>query len=165
MTRHVLLEDGSAIETVPPGDDRLRYWDLLLLADESPTQVRSYMNDGSLYGIVAPDESPIAVVLVTTVAPAEVEVKAVAVREDHQGRGVARRLLTFALEDQKTRGARRAIIATGTTSFAPIALYQKLGFRLFRLDRDHFVPEHGYPEPIWENGIQLIDQVWLDLDL
>jgi len=41
MTRHVLLEDGSAIETVPAGDDRLRYWDLLLLADESPTQVRS----------------------------------------------------------------------------------------------------------------------------
>lgn len=165
MPRLAELEDGSVIESVPAGEERLRYWELLLLADESESQVRSYINDGSLYGIQDPDGEPAAVVLITPSAAHEIEVKAVAVREDQQGRGLARRLLTLALDEQRRQGAKRAIVATGTTSFAPLALYQKLGFRLFRIDRDHFVAEHGYPDPIWENGIQLIDQVWLDRDL
>ena len=46
-----------------------------------------------------------------------------------------------------------------------LAFYQKVGFRLWRIERDVFSPERGYPEGIEENGIPLRDMVWLERDL
>jgi hypothetical protein len=35
-------------------------------------------------------------------------------------------------------------------------------FRFWRIERDVFAPERGYPEGLEENGIPLRDMVWLD---
>ena len=42
---------------------------------------------------------------------------------------------------------------------------QKAGFRLWRIERDYFSPEHGYPADLEENGIPLRDMVWMDQEL
>ncbi|MGI9253655.1 MAG: GNAT family N-acetyltransferase [Thermomicrobiales bacterium] len=152
------------LEELPAGAQRRAYMDLLLLADESPEQVAGYVDLGTLY--IAREDDGVAAGLALVIADGdEAELKSVAVREDRQGRGVARAMLTEVIARQRLAGIRRMTVATGSSSLGPLALYQKLGFRLLRVDRDFFSPERGYPEEIWENGIQLRDMVWLDLDM
>ncbi len=51
------------LHIVGPGPERERYLSLLLLADESETQVRSYLQQGDLYVLFAGDEGAVGVVL------------------------------------------------------------------------------------------------------
>ncbi|MEA2524134.1 MAG: hypothetical protein QOF73_1361, partial [Thermomicrobiales bacterium] len=43
------MNEREKLRLVPPGDGRDAYWPLLLLADESEPQVRSYYQQGDLY--------------------------------------------------------------------------------------------------------------------
>lgn len=147
---------------VEPGVDRERYLPLLLLADESEKQVRSYLQEGILY--VLPDAlgAPLGTVLVLSHANGTAELKAVAVVPEHQGRGIGKQLLRLVLAELRTSGVRRVIVGTGNSSIGQIAFYQKAGFRLWHIERDVFTPERGYPPSLEENGIRLRDMVWLD---
>ena len=42
---------------------------------------------------------------------------------------------------------------------------QKVGFRLWRIERDFFSEERGYAPDIEENGIRLRDLVWMNQEL
>lgn len=150
------------LSLVNPGEERERYLPLLLLADESEAQVRSYVEEGDLY--VMPDEAgaPCGVVLVLHEENATAELKAVAVAPEHQGRGVGKQLLTLVLAALGAIGVRRVVVGTGNSSIGQLAFYQKAGFRLWRIERDVFTPERGYPADLVENGIRLRDMVWLD---
>ena len=46
-----------------------------------------------------------------------------------------------------------------------LAFYQKTGFRLWKIERDFFSRERGYPEGIEEAGIPLRDMVRMDQEL
>jgi hypothetical protein len=59
---------------------------------------------------------------------------------------------------------RRAILGTGNSGIGQLAFYQKAGFRLWRIERDFFSAERGYPDGIEENGIPLRDVVWMEQD-
>lgn len=156
--------EPETLRVVPAGAGREQLADLLLLADESPAQVAGYLHDGDLF--VLDDGAGVALgtTLVLYANDATAELKSVAVRPDRQGQGVGKRMLVGVLAVLRARGVRRVLVATGTTSFAPLALYQKLGFRLFRIERDFFSPERGYPAELVENGIRLRDLVWLELE-
>ena len=158
-------QDSGALRVVGPGSERERYLDLLLLADESPEQVAGYMHDGDLFVFADGPDADTGLVLVLYEADGSAELKAVAVRPDRQGQGVGRRMVTRVLDRLRRTGVRRVTVATGNSGLAPLALYQKSGFRLWKIERDFFSPERGYPEGMEENGIPLRDLVWLDLDL
>jgi hypothetical protein len=49
-------------------------------------------------------------------------------------------------------------------ALAVLRFYQRLGFRLLRIEPDAFTPEAGYPD-IEIDGIPLRDRVWLSLSL
>jgi len=51
-------------------------------------------------------------------------------------------------------------VGTGTFGYQ-LAFYQRHGFRVTAIDRDFFV--QNYPEPIFEDGIQLHDMLRLTL--
>jgi len=72
--------------TVPSGAERERFLPLLLLADESLEQVRSYMHGGELYAFVGPDEVAVGIVLTLPAEQNSVELKAVAVDTTQQNR-------------------------------------------------------------------------------
>jgi ribosomal protein S18 acetylase RimI-like enzyme len=149
---------------VPPGAEREQYLPLLLLADESLVQVRSYMNLGELYAFTGDDSCTLGIVLAI---PAEdgVELKAVAVAASHQNRGIGQRMLAAVLKELRRRGVQRAIVGTANAGIAQLAYYQKAGFRLLRIERDFFSPARGYPADMEDNGIRLRDMVWMDLEL
>ena len=150
---------------VPPGVERERFLPLLLLADESLEQVRSYMQSGELYALVGHDGKAVGIVLTVPAEHGVVELKAVAVDTAQQNRGIGRRLLAAVIEDLRKRGVRRAIVGTANAGIGQLAYYQKAGFRLLRIERDFFSPARGYPADMEDNGIRLRDMVWMDLEL
>jgi ribosomal protein S18 acetylase RimI-like enzyme len=149
---------------VSPGAERERYLPLLLLADESLDQVRSYMNLGELYAFVEGDSCAVGIVLTIPVDDG-VELKAVAVDASQQNRGVGQRMLAALLDELRKRGVRRAIVGTANAGIGQLAYYQKAGFRLSHIERDFFSPARGYPAVMEDNGIRLRDMVWMDLEL
>jgi hypothetical protein len=60
-------------------------------------------------------------------------------------------------------GTTKVVVGTGNSSLDALAFYQKLGFRMEAIDRDHFV--RTYPLPIVENGIFCRDMVRLGLSM
>ena len=159
------MVDGERVRVVPVGPERDAYRALLLLADESEPQVRSYDQRGDLYVLDDETGEPLGLVLVLPEGEGEVELKAVAVTPERHGQGIGKRLLALVLADLRARGVRRAIVGTGNAGIGQLAFYQKAGFRLWRIERDFFSPERGYPVGIEENGIPLWDMVWMDQEL
>ena len=85
--------------SVPPGAERERFQPLLLHAEESLEQVRSYMQSGELYALVGRDQDAVGIVLTVPAEHGAVELKAVAVDTAQQNRGIGRRLLAAVIED------------------------------------------------------------------
>lgn len=155
----------TQIRVVPAGSGRDVYLPLLRLADDSESEVRGYYQKGDLYAIDDEAGRPVGVILAIPEPDASVELKAVAVDEALHGRGIGKRLLMAVLEDLKARGVRRVVVGTGNSGIGVLALYQKAGFRLWKIERDFFSPARGYPAGLEENGIPLRDMVWMDQEL
>ena len=153
------------LKTVAAGVEREQFLPLLLLADESLEQVRSYMQRGDLFAFIDPDGAAVGIVLTLPEADGSVELKAVAVDATRQNLGIGRRMLAAVIEELRRRGVRRAVVGTANAGIGQLAYYQKAGFRLLRIERDFFSPARGYPAVMEDNGIRLRDMVWMDLDL
>jgi GNAT superfamily N-acetyltransferase len=149
---------------IPAGPARQRWIPLLELADE-PAPLRAYIDDGDLYGFVGPDGSPDGAILVIEESPGVAELRAVAVDEAQQGKGIGTLLVNAVLFVLAQRGARSAIVGTASSGIRQLAFYQRCGFRLGHVERDFFTPEKGYPADLVEDGIPTRDMVWMDRDL
>ena len=57
------------------------------------------------------------------------------------------------------------LVATGAADVGNLRFYQRLGFRMLRIERDAFTPATGYPDGIEVDGIPLRDRVWLSRSL
>ena len=156
-----------AIETVPAGTERNRYLTLFRLADDSDGQIFAYYQTGTLYGLVQGRiRVPVGHVLVTPTADLKtVELKSVAIAEDWQGQGLGRYLVTGVLKRLRDGAVSTVIVGTSNASLYNLAFYQKLGFRMLRIERDYFSPSKGYDADFVENGIAGRDMVWLDMQL
>ena len=152
------------VRIVPAGSDRDAYLPLLLLADESIEQVSAYYQTGDLYVIDAEDGTPMAMTLAIPEPDGSVELKAVAVDASLHGQGVGKRMLAGVLADLKAKGVRHVIVGTANAGIGQLAFYQKAGFRLWKIERDFFGTDKGYPEGMEENVILLIDMLWMDLE-
>jgi ribosomal protein S18 acetylase RimI-like enzyme len=153
---------SAGLRIVPSGSERETFLDLLLLADESEQQVRSYMNEGDLYTYSPEGEGVAGMILAIPEPDGAVELKAVAVAPERQGQGIGSRMLRAVLDDLRARGVRKVIVGTANAGIGQMAYYQKAGFRLVRIERDFFSPERGYPPNMEENGIPLLDMVWME---
>jgi ribosomal protein S18 acetylase RimI-like enzyme len=157
------------LKIVDAGPERERYVPLLLLADDSEQQVRGYMQKGTLF--VAEDEDrEVGIVLAIPVDSSdannsEIELKAVAVEAASHNQGIGQRMLALVLPALEERGFTRVVLGTGNSGIGQIAFYQKAGFRMWKIERDVFSAERGYPPGLEENGIPLRDMIWLDREL
>jgi ribosomal protein S18 acetylase RimI-like enzyme len=153
----------TALRTIPAGAAREAFIPLLLLADESEPQVRSYMHEGTLYAYGSMDNGDaLGMVLAIPEPDGSVELKAVAVADGLQGQGIGSKMLRAVIDDLRDRGVRHLIVGTGNSGIGQLAYYQKAGFRLWKIERDFFSAERGYPDDLEENGIPLRDMVWMD---
>ena len=133
---------------------------LLLTADPNEQAVRHYLTDSTVF--VALMYGYVVGVAVLVVTDGDFELKNIAVHESHQEKGIAKSLIAAVKEKAKNLGAEALYVGTGNSGFSQLALYQKCGFRMQRIEKDFFA---DYPEKIYENGIQCLDLVMLKVDL
>lgn len=154
MEAHHLLE-------IPPGQ-RAAWFPLLRLADDSERAVAAYLDEGTLFGLRGEDGGPSAELLAVPREDSAVEIVSLAVQETLRGRGLGRWIVEASLRRLKAAGFTRVVVATATSSLNALGFYQRLGFRLDRVERDVFTVEAGYPAGLTEEGIPVRDRVWLD---
>lgn len=155
MTVRVERYDGSRAALRP----------LFELADDSRSALDAYLELGRV--IVARRGADLVghLQLVPTGIAGEVELKNMAVVPEHRATGVGRALVEAAIEQTRADGCRQMLVATGGADVGNLRFYQRLGFRMLSVERDAFTPATGYPDPIFIDGIQLRDRVWLSQDL
>jgi GNAT superfamily N-acetyltransferase len=134
--------------------------DLFALADDSPAAVSAYRHLGRV--LVAREGAALIGHLQLTAAAGrdDAEVKSLAVREDRQRAGVGRLLLERAIDICREEQRSSLVVATAAADTGALRFYQRLGFRMLRVERDVFTPEAGYPQRDVD-GVPLRDQVWL----
>ena len=139
--------------------DRAELRPLFALADDSPAQLDAYIDKGRV--LVAVDDGEI-------VGHAQLigdELKSLAVAEDRQGEGIGRALVARAIDERRAAGARTLMVATAAADIGNLRFYQRVGFRMLRVERDAFTPAQGYPDDLDVDGIPLRDRIWFSLEL
>jgi ribosomal protein S18 acetylase RimI-like enzyme len=140
--------------------DRAALLPLFRLADDSEREIAAYLPLGT---VLVASEGTELVGHVQLIEGDPWELKSLAVVEAHRGTGLGRQLVEAGLGHARARGARRVILATGAADTHLLRFYQRLGFRLDRIERDAFTPAAGYPPDLRVDGIPLLDRVWMDI--
>ena len=161
---------GTAVAVLPVSveeytGERAALRALFEVADDSRSQVDGYIHRGRVLVARAGPDIVGHVQLVDSGRSGEAEIKSLAVREDHRGRGVGRCLVEQALRLLAAEGVATVRVATAAADTANLRFYQRRGFRLRAVERDAFTAGLGYPPGTEVDGIPLRDRIWLDLDL
>ena len=140
-------------------ENKKQYLPLLLLADEQEDMIDRYLERGTMY--LLDDNGPKSECVVTDEGDGILEIKNIATDPAFQGKGYGKALIAFL--ETRYRGRYR-ILQVGTgDSPATIPFYERCGFtRSHRLT--NFFVEH-YDHPIYEDGVQLVDMVYLRKEL
>lgn len=133
-------------------------YNLLLLADETMEAIEKYIFNSDLF-VVEQEAEVIAVYALYVINQEEIEIKNIAVSEAHQGQGIGKLLLQDATNKARDRGFKTLLIGTPDCAVKQLSIYQKAGFEIFDVKKRFFI--ENYPEPIFENGVQLQDMVML----
>lgn len=137
-------------------------YNLLLLADETVEAINKYINKSDVY-VLYRDNAAIAVYVLQTISDDTIEIKNIAVDTAFQGQGIGQKLLNDAMARAKESGFKNIIIGTGDAGIKQLYLYQKVGFEIYEIKHRFFLD--NYPDPIFENGIQLKHMVMLKKEL
>ncbi|MFA0039221.1 GNAT family N-acetyltransferase [Vibrio sp. 10N.261.52.A1] len=134
---------------------------LLLEADPSEASIASYLSESWCYAAKR-DNKILGVCVVKRISDDTAEIFNVSVSPKHQQQGIGAEVLNFALKQVVNQGIKRVELGTGTFGYQ-LTYYQRVGFRVDRVVKNHFI-DH-YPEPIFENGIQHQDMLRLYIEL
>lgn len=144
------------IREIPASDAPI---ELLLLADPSEAKIRSYLA-GSTCFVASIEAAVVGACVVQGRGSSRYELLSIAVHPDCQKSGYGTALLKWVIEHFRRLGAQELEVGTGTFGYQ-LAFYQRQGFRVSCIDRDFFT--RNYPEPIFEDGIRLLDMLRLTL--
>lgn len=147
------------IRTLVPGEPLPM--PLLLLADPSAELILSYIQQSHTF--VAEKAGSIVGVLVLQPQGQMAEIRNVAVDAPHQGQGIGRKLVEFAIAQARQQSIKQLLVCTGNSSLPALALYLRCGFKVASIDKGYFL--RTYPQPIFENGLPCTDRIKLRLEL
>jgi GNAT superfamily N-acetyltransferase len=136
---------------------------LFAQADDSSTEIASYIELGEVF--VARRAHRIIGHVQVISAGSDWEIKSLAVIETERGRGVGAALVRAALDRALAGGASRVLVATATADIVNLRFYQRLGFRMDRVERDAFTVDRGYPLLLKVDDIPVRDKVWFSIDI
>jgi ribosomal protein S18 acetylase RimI-like enzyme len=139
--------------------------ELFELAEDSPAQLNAYLHLGSVLVAIDGQEIVGHLQLVSGPGAGQCEIKNMAVRTSHQGRGIGRTLVTAAIDRLAADSCATLLVATAAADIGNLRFYQRLGFRMAWIDRDAYTQETGYAQAIEIDGIELRDRVWLTMSL
>lgn len=140
-------------------NNKKRYIDLLLLGDEDEKTIDKYLERGEMY--ILDDNGIKAECVVTDEGNKTLEIKNIAVSPKFQKHGYGKKLIEFITEKYSENFS---VIQAGTgDSPLTIPFYEKCGFKKSHIVKNFFID--NYKNPIYEEGVQLIDMIYLQKNL
>lgn len=140
-------------------ENKKKYLDLLLLADEQESMIDKYLERGIMFAIFDDDLKGICVV--TKEDDRVYELKNIATYKEFQGRGYGKELVEHVFKYFKN-DCDIMYVGTGDSPLT-IPFYKKCGFRESHRIRNFFID--NYDKPIYECGKRLIDMIYLKKEL
>ncbi len=140
-------------------ENKKKYIDLLLLADEQEDMVGIYLDEGKMF--VLDDDGVKAECVVTDEGDGVLEIKNIATLPECQGKGYAKSLIKF-VENEFKDEFTYIKVGTGDSPLT-IPFYEKCGFSEIYRVKNFFT--ENYDHPIIECGVQLVDMVYLGKEL
>lgn len=133
---------------------------LLLLADEQESMVNQYLDRGTMW-VLEEDGTVMSECVVTDEGEGILEIQNLAVVPEYQGNGYGKKLIKFITARYQNR---YKILQVGTgDSPLTVPFYEHCGFVQHHVIKNYIV--NHYDRPIFEGGKQLIDKVYLRMDL
>lgn len=140
-------------------NNKKRYIDLLLLGDEDEKMIDKYLERGEMY--ILDDNGIKAECVMTNEGNKILEIKNIAVSPKFQKQGYGKKLIEFITEKYSENFS---VIQAGTgDSPLTIPFYEKCGFKKSHIVKNFFID--NYKNPIYEEGVQLIDMIYLQKNL
>jgi N-acetylglutamate synthase-like GNAT family acetyltransferase len=138
---------------------------LFSLAEDFPRRLEVSLDRGRVLVATANGEIVAYLQLVESDKRDEVELRSMAVVEQRQRTGIGRALVARAVAECRAEDVRTLLVATASADTGNLRFYQRLGFRMLRIERDAFTTADGYRDGLTIDGIPLRDRVWLTLAL
>ena len=136
-------------------EDKKQFLSLLLLADEQEDMIDRYIEKGTVY--VLDDDGVKCQCVVTDEGNGILEIKNIATKPEHQGKGYGKKLIDFLIMNYREP---YSVLQVGTgDSPLTIPFYEKCGFIRSHSIKNFFTDY--YDHPIYEGGVQLVDMVYL----
>lgn len=139
--------------------DKMNFLELLLLADEDMKMIEKYLYRGEMFALY--DEDLKSVCVVTQEDDDVCELKNIATYENWHGKGYGSKLLNHIFSHYKGKYT-TMFVGTGDVPWI-IHFYQKNGFKISHRIKDFFTD--NYDHAMFEDGVQLIDMVYLSKKL
>lgn len=136
-------------------EDKKRFLDLLLLADEQESMIDKYLERGELFALY--DGGLKSVCVVTRESDDVCELKNIATYEEWHGQGYGSRLLSHIFSYYKGQYG-TMLVGTGDSPWI-LRFYEKNGFVISHRIENFFTD--NYDHPMFDNGVQLVDMVYL----
>lgn len=137
-----------------------RFLDLLLLADEQESMIDLYLERGEMFALY--DQNILkAICVVTDEGDKTVELKNIATDPQYQKQGYGKRLIRFISEHYAGKYD-TLLVGTGESPLT-VPFYEHNGFRYSHRIKNFFTD--NYDHPIYEDGKQLVDMVYLRKEL
>lgn len=136
-------------------NSKKQYLDLLLLADEQEDMIDRYLESGDMFALYDDDLKTVCVAV--EIDKETCELKNIATYKKYQGKGYAKALIKFLSDHYKNR-YKTMLVGTGETPTI-LSFYKSCGFEISHFVKNFFTD--NYDHPMFEEGIQLIDMVYL----
>ena len=140
-------------------NNKKQYLDLLLLADESEDMIDKYLESGDLFTLCDDDLKTVCVVV--AINKETCELKNIATYKKYQGKGYAKTLIKY-ISDYYKNKFKTMLVGTGETPTI-LSFYENCGFEKSHSIKNFFTD--NYDHPMFEDGIQLVDMIYLKKDL
>lgn len=140
-------------------DNKKKYLDLLLLADEQESMIDRYLERGEMFALE--DNGVKAVCVVTDEGGGVCELKNIAVVPQYQRQGYGKRLINELLGHYCGRYSKMRV-GTGDVPWA-VGFYESCGFEQSYRIENFFT--NNYDHPIWEDGVMLKDMIYLERNI
>lgn len=135
--------------------EKKEYIDLLLLADEQEDMIDKYLERGEMF--VLEDNGIQAECVVTKESDGVYELKNIAVLPGSQRKGYGKRLIEFILSNY-SNCCDVLYVGTGDCP-STLSFYKACGFTESHRVKNFFIDHYNHP--MFEDGIQLVDMVYL----
>ncbi|HNX21774.1 MAG TPA: GNAT family N-acetyltransferase [Bacteroidales bacterium] len=140
-------------------ENKKQFLDLLLLADESEVMIDKYLPEGDMFALYDGDLKSICVVI--PINQEICELKNIATYEQFQGKGYGKALINF-ISDFYKKDYKIMLVGTGETP-GILSFYEGCGFQISHRLKNFFTD--NYDHPMFEDGVQLIDMIYLKKEL